>query len=71
MNREEVQKQIECGDVYTLEEFRAHVKNGSFISYDGSGYLHDGEQETEISVWSINIFDEKWNKYPYVCWYNK
>ncbi len=71
MNREEVQKQIGFGDVYTLEEFRAYVKRGFFISYDGSGYLHDGEQETEISVWRINIFDEQWNKYPYVCWYNK
>ena len=71
MTREEVQKQIEFGDVYTLEEFRGHVKRGFFISYDGSGYLHDGEQETKIYVWGINIFDEKWNKYPYVCWYNK
>ena len=71
MTREEVQKQIGFGDVYTLEEFRTYVKNGFFISYDGCGFLHDGEQETEISVWSINIFDKQWNEYPYVCWYNK
>lgn len=71
MTREEVQKQIRFGDVYTLEEFRADVKHNSFNPYDGGGYLHDGEEETEISVWDINIFDEQWNKYPYVCWYNK
>lgn len=71
MTLEEVQKQIGYSDVYTLEEFRSYVKRNSFNSYDGCGYLHDGAQETEISVWSINIFNEQWNKYPYVCWYNK
>ena len=54
--------------VYTTAEFIEDVKRGSFNSFDGDGYFHDGEKETDISVWNrlVNSSD-----YPYVCWYNK
>ena len=46
--KEQVQKEglvAKCGGtVYTIEEFFEYVKTGSFIPYDWSGYLHDGEQ---------------------------
>lgn len=71
MTLKEAQKQNKFGDVMTLVEFRNNVKSGCFIQYDGIGYLHDGEKQTSISVWSINIFDLKYDSYPYVCWYNK
>lgn len=58
--------------VYTTEDFLKAVKTGFFNSYDGIGYYHDGENETDISVFSGEIsFTEAVKKYPYVCWYNK
>ena len=68
---EEVQKQKNIGDVFTLEDFRNYVDNRFFTDYDGVGYLHNGHKKTSISVWDINLFNEKYDKYPYVCWYNK
>jgi len=71
MTLKEAQKQNKFGDVMTLAEFRNNVKSGCFIPDDGIGYLHDGEKQTGISVWSIDIFNSKYDSYPYVCWYNK
>ena len=71
---EEVQKEIEekgFGRAYTLSKFRSNVRCRMFISDDGIGFLHDGEKETDISVWSISLNSKKYNKYPYVIWYNK
>ena len=70
-NKEEIKKSIGYGEVFTLQEFKTYVKSGFFIPYDGSGVLHNGECETNISVWDIDIFDKQWDKYPFVCWYNK
>lgn len=67
----EVQNKNDICDVLTLEDFRNYVDNGFFTDYDGVGYLHNGNKETSISVWDINLFDAKYDKYPYVCWYNK
>ena len=68
---EKVQNENDISDVLTLEDFRNYVDNGFCTDDDGVGYLHDGNKETSISVWNINIFNEKYDKYPYVCWYNK
>lgn len=67
-------KQIkeECiGEVFTLKEFISHTDIGLFNRYDGDGYFHDGENETNISVWDSNLAWEDVENYPYVCWYNK
>lgn len=68
---EQVQNEIGFGDVMPLSKFRHYVKSGFFTDWDGSGVFHDGENETQISVWSVDLFDSKYDRYPYVCWYNK
>lgn len=73
--KEQVQSEgmvAKCGGaVFTFEEFFQKVKDGSLLPYDGDGYFHDGEKETQLSVWGkfFSLLDLK--KYPYVCWYNK
>ena len=66
---EEVCKQKNVGDVFTLDDFRNYVYNRIFTDCDGVGYFHNGNKETSISVWSVNLFNTKYDKYPYVCWY--
>ena len=68
---EQIKKEIDCGHVFSIDDFTECVEEGCFIPYDGIGYFHDGENSTGISVWSIDL--NKWNKmkYPYVIWYNK
>lgn len=73
--KEQIQKEGLCGEcggtVFTTEEFAEYVKRGSFIPYDGFGYFHDGENETDRSVWDDSVTAEEVEKYPYVCWYNR
>lgn len=65
---DQIQDEIGFGNVYTSKDFAEDVESGGFIPYDGTGYYHDGEQETDICVWSdLSLL----HKYPYVCWYNK
>lgn len=40
-------------------------------SYDGIGYFHDGEKETNISVFDDSLTYGDVKDFPYVCWYNK
>lgn len=62
----------ECiGEVFTLDEFIECVDAGFFNSYDGDGYFHDGENETDMNVWSDNWAWNDVKDFPYVCWYNK
>lgn len=62
----------ECiGDVFTLEEFLELINLGCINRYDGDGYFHNGENETNISVWDNNLTWDDVKNYPYVCWYNK
>ena len=68
---EQVRAEQEFADVLTREEFALFVNVGAFTSYDGVGYFHDGENETDISVWNRTLIPEDVEKYPYVCWYNK
>lgn len=67
---EQVQAEMKYGEVFTVEEFSDAVENGYFIPYDGIGRFHDGENETNISVWS-DFTPEEVKNYPYVCWYNR
>lgn len=55
----------------TTKEFCQAVANGCFNSFDEDGYFHDGEKETDISVWDRSLTWDDIKKYPYVCWYNK
>lgn len=67
-----IEEDIKYCDVFTTEVFAEQVKCGSFISYDGIGYYHDGEDETDIEVdFNYDLVMEKVAEYPYVCWYNK
>lgn len=68
---EQIKMECEYADVMTTKEFCQAVANGYFNSFDGSGYFHDGEKETDISVWDRSLTWDDVKKYPYVCWYNK
>lgn len=59
------------GEVYTLEDFAEEVAEGCINSNDGYGHFHDGDNETNISVWAEGLTLEEMKKYPYVCWYNR
>jgi len=68
---EQIKMECEYADVMTTKEFCQAVATGYFNSFDGSGYFHDGEKETDISVWDRSLTWDDVKKYPYVCWYNK
>lgn len=68
---EEIKAEQSYGDVYTREDFECLVRKGWFIPYDGIGRFHDGENETNISVWDKTLTPDDVKSYPYVCWYNK
>ena len=70
-NKQLVQVENEDCYVFTLEEFEEYVNNGSITMYDGYGYFHDGENETDICVWDEELPWEDFGKFQYVCWYNK
>jgi len=60
------------GVVLTTVDFITLAKSGALIPHDGDGCFHDGEKESNISVWSVKkITFEFLKKYPYVVWYNK
>lgn len=68
---EEVKAECEYGEVMTTKEFCQEVADGCINSFDGYGRFHDGEKETNISVWDRSLTWDDIKKYPYVCWYNK
>ena len=62
----------ECGaDIFTLDAFCEAIENDMFNRHDGIGYFHNGEKETDISVWNNDLSYDDVRNYPYVCWYNK
>lgn len=67
----QINEELHC-DCMTIKKFASYVKRRVFIPYDGFGYYHDGENETEIKV-SFDYDDimSHVKEYPYVCWYNK
>ena len=54
-----------------MEEFAECVERGDFNSFDGVGFFHDGEQETDKGVWDDDLTWDDVKDYPYVVWYNK
>lgn len=71
--KQQIKRDMKYGSVYKSSEFRGYVKDGLIIDYDGHGYFHDGENETEVSVFNeYGTFRQKESKkYPYVCWYGR
>ncbi len=68
---EQVKQEIGFGNVYTLEEFEEMLDDNAINCYDGIGYFHDGEKETELSVFDDSLTYDDVKDFPYVCWYNK
>ena len=68
---EQVKVEQKFGDVFTLNEFIDYLEEDRFNRYDGIGYFHDGENETDISVWNDTLTWDDVKNFPYVCWYNK
>lgn len=69
---EEVQAEMDFGDVYTISDFSEQVSQGSISDYDGIGYFHNGHEETEVCVFDPDIpYYMAILMFPYVCWYNK
>lgn len=68
---EEVKAKCKYGKVMTTKEFLQEVNNGYINSFDGCGRFHDGEKETDISVWDRSLTWDDVKDYPYICWYNK
>jgi hypothetical protein len=73
--KEQIQKEIRFGDIFDVKEFTEDVFDGLFTPYDGFGYFHDGEKETDICVWdnvgAYKLYTAESGKYLYVIWYNK
>ena len=70
--KEQVQNEIgDSGTVFTVDEFDDAVSEGGITSYDGFGYFHDGEKETDFSVFSPYTKYEDIKDMPYIIWYNK
>lgn len=76
---EQINSELTCGEVFTTEQFADYVEHNCLNQYDGFGYFHDGEKETDLGVWdnespiydTISDWEEFVEKYPYVIWYNK
>ncbi len=68
---EEIRKEDPYIWVMTTKKFYQSVISGLFNSFDGDGYFHDGEKETNVSVWDRSLTWDDIKKYPYVCWYNE
>lgn len=63
-------KRLSFGDLMTIETFIKCQEDGSFVSYDGSGYYLDWDGN---ELGSVNW--RNYNQYPdntaFVAWYNK
>ena len=69
--KKQIISEIEFGDVYTSAQFLHAVEDDSFNSFDGIGFFHDGDKETDLCVWDRKVTKETFLKYPFVIWYNK
>jgi len=60
------------GDLIPLKEFKQHVKDGSFIDYDGHGNLATKNSISDIVVQPSTIKKIKIPSWvTHVCWYNR
>lgn len=66
--KEQIQAELKYTKVFNSMDFRVLVSDGLITPHDGSGYYHDGHNET-----TIGVFQHKngLDVYPFVCWYNK
>lgn len=64
-------KILDENNIFTVDEFIEQIEKGFINHYDGDGYFHDGENETDISVWDESLTWSDVKSFPYVCWYNK
>lgn len=74
--QKEIEKEIPGVWVMTTEEFIKQNDAKCLIRYDGIGMFHDGENETEFSVWDdypagLDNQEDVIKAFPYVCWYNR
>lgn len=53
-------------DVFTVEEWKEAVANGSFVNDDGSGFWMKDGKESQDEVFSTEPEDA-----THVAWYNK
>lgn len=66
---EQIEKEIQYGNVYTTDEFLELLIQDVVSEYDGFGFFHDGERELDNKgVFDLSAWEED---YPYVVWYNK
>jgi hypothetical protein len=69
--------QYGCGpqdedDVYTVAEFMEHVKNGSFIDYDGYGHpVKDNMEDTKIYIYPSQCPECIPTDATHINWFNK
>lgn len=58
-------------DVYTVEEFRQYVEDGSFIDYDGHGYpVKDGLADKTKWIYPSEVKNIPADA-THIVWYNK
>lgn len=69
--KEEIEEENGFRGVFESKNFLAYAQKGLFNEYDGEGYFHDGENETDLCVWDSKVTKETFDEYPYVCWYNQ
>ena len=69
--KEQIQNELDCGTVLTVDEFDDAISGGTITRNDGYGYFHDGENETDFSVFSPYTRYEDIKDMPYIIWYNK
>jgi len=58
-------------DVYTVEEFTQHVKDHSFIDYDGFGYpVKDGKADPSIYIKPSRLHEIPADA-THIVWFNR
>jgi len=59
-------------DVYTIEEFREHIKSFAFIDYDGHGYpVKNSLADHSITVKPSTFEEDLPNDATHIVWYNR
>lgn len=60
------------GDLMTLTEWKACVRAGGFIDYDGFGYyVNDGKESDIVVIPSDLKHNQIRNEFSHVAWYNR
>lgn len=61
------------GDLMPIKEFIRDCNDGSFMDYDGHGYLATKTEMSNLLIRPsfIKQIIEEWPGFPYVMWFNK